>query len=294
MFKIGLRVFGVLAAIVIVFLVIGGISRTRSRAHRLSKIQTIGLPESGIEIVGPADEAFDALMSKQAQASPRSDLGALNASSVFVTNTSAQSVAALSVRWELLQGDGRTIVHVVTYSGGLRVVTNGGPPHLSEQIAPNARHFASLLDGSAPSNRAFRINMGGGGIDKARQLSESVKVTVSVDGVLFADGRFVGPDASNYFESLKSEIEARSEAYAEIARALSGDSEAMKRVEMLGRGNGEGVQLSTDGKGTPDVQLFKEQLARNTLAFRTKLGDKTMLERINAELNKPRIELRKL
>jgi len=59
-----------------------------------------------------------------------------------------------------------------------------------------------------------------GGVDKARQLSESVKVIVSIDGVLFADGTFVGPDSQGYFGSLKAEIDARRDLVEEIASGV--------------------------------------------------------------------------
>jgi hypothetical protein len=291
MMKTALRVFGVLTAVAIVFLVIGGVYRTKGSP---SKIQTLGLSEHGIEIIGPSEAAFDVLMSKQLQRINGADVNALKNSSVFVVNKSPQAIAALSVRWELLQRDGQSIVHIVKYSGGLKVVSDAGPAHFSEDIAPNAHRLVSLLEDPNSSNKGFRVNMAGGGIDKARQLSESVKVTVSVDGVLFVDGRFVGPDTRDFFGSLKAEIEARNEVFAEIARALNGDSEAMKRLERLAGGDSESMQMSGDRNDSSDGQSVKVRLARNTLAIRKDLGDQTVLKRINAELNKPRIELRKL
>jgi hypothetical protein len=172
-------------------------------------------------------------------------------------------------------------------------MSGAGVAHFKEETASNSQRMVYLLDVSNSPNRVLRVNLGGGGVDKARQLSESVKVRVSVDGVLFVDGTFVGPDTRNYFDSLKAEIEARNEMFEEITRALNGDAEAMKRIEALARGDREAIQRF-GGKEHAGGQLEMKRLAGATLAIRKDLGDKAVLERINAELSKPRITLRKL
>lgn len=294
MIKFGVRVFGILGAVAIVFLVIGGITRTKGKALKPSKVHTVGLPEHGIEIIGPDEADFGVLMSKESLRIRGADVDAVKLSSVFVVNNSSKSMAALSVKWELAQADGRSIVHLLNYDGGLKVLSDSGPAHFAENIKPNAHRLVSLLEVATPPNKRFRVNMGGGSVDKAHQLSESVKITVSVDGVLFVDGTFVGPDTRGFFQSLKAQVEARSEVLTDIARALNGDSQAMNRVEMLARDDSEGVQISSARKDVSSDQMLKQQLARTTLALRKELGEKVMLERINAELSKPRIELRKL
>lgn len=293
MIRIGLSVLALLGIGVILILVTGGVQRGKAGSGGSSKVQTVGLPEHRIEIVGPNEAAFTALISKQLQKTSGVDVNALKSSSAFVVNNSTQSIAALSVKWELLQADGRSLVHYRGYRGRLQVLSEDGPARLSGKIASNDHQLVSLLDVSDNSNRGFRVNMRGGAGDEAHQLSESVKVTISVDGVLFADGTFVGPDTRDLFRRLKAEIEARTEAFEEIARALNGDSEAMKRIETLAKGDGEGIQVLGD-KTHPEDQLEKERIARATLAIRKTLGDKAVLERIKAELNKPRVNLRKL
>ncbi|HXG65591.1 MAG TPA: hypothetical protein VNO70_10820 [Blastocatellia bacterium] len=293
MIKIGFSVLGILTVGVVMIFMTGVVLRSKDRPGNLSKIQTVGLSEYGIEIVGPTEAAFTTLMSKQLQKTSRMDIDTLKSSSAFVINNSGQSIAALKVKWELLQRDGRRIVHYQSFSGGLRVISDAGSAHLSEEIALKDHRLVSLLVIPNGPDGSFRVNLGGGGVDKARQLSESVKVTISVDGVLFGDGTFVGPDTGDFFESLKAEIEARTDVLEEFARALNGDSEAMKRIKMVAKGDHERIQMSS-GKAHPKGQLERERLARVTLAIRKNLGDKAVLERINAELSKPRINLRKL
>jgi hypothetical protein len=290
MIKIGLSVLGVLAVGVMTFLVIGVMPNRNGVTDNLAGIETRGLPEHGVVIIAPAHPAYEELMSENLKKTPGIDVETFKRHSVFVVNNSGQSVAASIVKWELLQPDGRSVSHNRGHGSALTVVSNGKPAQLMEDIIPNGNQLFSLIELSNNSNTRFRM---GGGIDIARQISESVKVSVSVDGVLFVDGTFVGPDTTNYFERLKAEAEARIEVMAQIAQALSGDSEAMKRIELLADGKLDGTQ-SAVGKGPSEYQFMKQRYAKPILASRKKLGDKAVLEGINAELSKPRVNLRKL
>lgn len=292
MIKIGLSVVGMLAAVVTMVLVLGGIPKSKGGAGSQSKIETAGL-QHGIEIVGPNDAAFAGLMSKQLQKNSHLNVDGLKSTSVFVVNKSAQAIAALSVNWVLLQPDGSSISHATAHKSGLVIVSEGDSPHLMEIIASNGHRLFSLLDLPDGSNRASGHRMGGGGgVDKARQLFESVKVTVSVDGVLFVDGAFVGPDTKDFFGLLKAEIDARRDLIEELGRALNGDAEAMKRVELLADGRPVGTRAASDNHSFYDV--ITQTQASVILARRKKFGDRAVLESINAELSKPRINLRKL
>jgi hypothetical protein len=289
--RIVLRILGFLIVVVIVIFGAVGVPRSQDGPGNLSKIQTASLSEYGIEIVEPSKASFAALMSKHLEKTSRADIGGLKNYSVFVVNDSEKSIAALNVKWELVQRDGRKIAHYRAFGGGLKIVLGTGSAQLSKALGPNDNHLVSLLNTSNSLDGNFRFNMGDG-IDIARQLSENVEMTISVDGVLFVDGTFVGPDTRGFFERLKAEIEARTEVLEEFARALNGDSEAMKRIEMLAESDSENNQTSS-GKDYSEYQLEKERLIRATLAMRKRWGDKIMLDRINAELGKPRINLRK-
>ena len=289
MIKIALSSFGLLAVVVVTLLVLGGIPKGNETGS-LSKIQTIGLPQQGIVIAGPSEGEFATLLAKQSQKISGAQLRTLKSSSVFVINNSGQSIAALNVNWALVQPDGRTISHAVAHHGGLGVLTNNGSPNLMEDIAPNGSRLFSLIDLPDP-NRRFGFTTGGG-VDKARQLSESTKVTISIDGVLFVDGTFVGPDSQGFFRSLKAEIEARRDLIEEMAQGLNGDAEAMRHVESLANGRREIRRASADQHSYYDE--IKETQASLMLARRSKIGDKALLDAISAELSKPRITLREL
>ncbi|HJQ23349.1 MAG TPA: hypothetical protein VKA60_05495 [Blastocatellia bacterium] len=293
MIKIGLGVMGSFAAGLILLLLIGSSPRLKDMSASRSKVQTSGLPEYGIEVIGPAEATFATLMSKRLQKVGGTDAETLKSSSIFVINNSQQAIAGLSVKWELFQSDGRSIIHRVTHMAGPKVVSDAGSAYFPAQVARGDRQLISLLDVFDDSNRNFRVNMGGGNVDKARQLAESVKVMVSVDTILFTDGTFVGPDTGKFFASLEAELRGINEVFAEMAQALKGDAGAMKHIEALANDERRTVQMRL-GENSGNSQTVKGQYARILLGMRKKLGDEVTLERINAELSKPRINLRKL
>jgi hypothetical protein len=290
MIKRVIGLFAVLGVGVIVILMIGGVPRSKGGQ---SNIHTVNFREHGIEIVGPNEPAFATLMSEQLRKTNVLDVGALRRSSVFVVNRSGQSIAALSVNWELLLPDGRIVSHGTGHKSGLVVVSDGNSPQLMADIAPNGNRLFSLLDSSNdPLGRSGSRTGGGGGVDKARQLAESVKVTISVDGVLFADGTFSGPDTNNFFGALKAEIDARRDVIEEMAKVLNGDGEALKRVELLASGRLNGIPAP--GGNDSYYDALKQTQASIMIRTRKKFGDKALSEVIEAEVSNPRINLRKL
>ena len=104
--------------------------------------------------------------------------------------------------------------------------------------------------------------------------------------------RFVGPDRLGYFGTLKAEIDARRDLVEEMARALNGDSDAMKHIESMASGRRELTRSSSNHDTYYDA--IKETQASFMLARRRKVGDNVLLDALNVELSKPRITLRKL
>ena len=291
--KVGLSVLGILAFGLLVAFLVGGKHTAKAVSGDQSKIHTASLPEYGVEVVGPSEARFPAMLSKSPSKTSGSDLEALKSSSVFVVNNSQQSIAGLSLKWELFQSDGRSNAHWTTRMPGLKLASDGGSAHFPEDIARSDYRLLSLLDIPNGSKGNVTSNMGGGGVDKAKQLADSTRVRVSVDAVLFADGAFAGQDEKDLFGTVNAELETSNQVFSEMARAVKGDSEALKRLEMWADGQGNEVQTAVRIQSDSN-QMARQQHARMVLAMRKKLGDEQTLDRLNAELNKPRITLRRL
>src|SRR5215831_7363251 len=56
---------------------------------------------------------------------------------------------------------------------------------------------------------------------ETQQLSVSSKISVSIDGAVFEDGSFVGPDETGFFSRLQSEIKAKHDLFQEFQDMLN-------------------------------------------------------------------------
>jgi hypothetical protein len=291
MIKRFFSVISIIALGVVVITLYDLISTPVVKTDILPNMETRSLSEHGIEIISPGHPTYSALMTDRLQKIPNVDIETFKRSSVFIDNGSGRSIAALTVKWELLQPDGKSFVFSRGRGGALGVVSDGQSAHLMEDIAPKGNRLFSLLGFSDDAHPRF--NLRGNRGDIARQLSESVKVTISVDGVLFADGAFVGPDTNKNFEKYKAEAEAWTTMLTEVAEGLNGNEEAMRRIELLAEGKLKGTKLPS-GEDASQYQMMMQGYARRILSIRARSGDKAVLDGINAELSKPRISFRKL
>ena len=293
---IRLAMFSALAVIAITVMMIAVNPRTAGTSINLPQVETVGLSDHGLILIGPKDPTFDNLMAEKTSSV---DISTAKPFSVFVVNKGAQSVAACLVKWEVLLPDGRTVTPSRAYNGALKTVSNGRSVHLTGDIVPNGKRLFSLIDSSDSSGR--QVRMGGGGSDIIRQLSDSVKITVSIDGVLFVDGTFVGADTKNYFARLRAEMEASRDLYDEIAQLMNTSVEpkaAMDHIEALANSqlNSAQARSGKDSRSGKDFgySIMKKRYATRLLGMRKAKGDRAVLEFVRAELSKPRVNLRKL
>ena len=231
--KAGLIVLGMLAFGAVIATVMGVSSKGRDHRSRLPTIETVGLPEHQIVLIGPTDQSFSNLLSQHLAKSGASKVDQMAQYSVFVENRSQRSIAGLSTKWEVLNSDGRSLTRDSTFLAGLRVIANGEFAQLEEGLAIGSYRLISAAGVDDPSGR-IRISTGGGkGGGLLQRVKERVKVTVWLDGVLFVDGTYVGPDTLGFFERAKTNIESMRDVLEETRRALNGDAEASKQIALL-------------------------------------------------------------
>lgn len=291
------RFLGALAAIAITVGVVAFIPRSQGKDTQgsKSKIEAVGLAEYGLEIIDPKHPAFSRLMAAEKKSSPE------NPFSVFVVNHNDQAIAACTLKWEILLRDGRTATHLNTKTGTFEPVSYGGRAYLAEGIATKGTLRFSLTDASNSDDNAttgpvFRT---GGGLSVADLLSNSVKVTVSIDGVLFVDGTYAGPDIKNYFERSRGQIEANRELATEIVQLVNDTATpdaVMNHLEKVAHTRSSDVQIppGEDPQYSFGKWMQKSSYARLLLLMGKERGAQAVLERVHAELNKPQIQLRKL
>jgi hypothetical protein len=260
-----------------------------------SKIDTVGLTEYGVNIVDPGQPEFNSILRKQRVASAPPF-------SVFVVNNADQGIASCTLKWVILLSDGQIATHYFTKSGTLELAPDATPARLREGIPARGTLLFSPMTSSDPDDRAgagtgFRT--GGGNPEISVQLFKSTWITVSVDGVLFCDGTYAGPDVNNDFELFRGQIEANRDLASEIDTMIGAGKKieaVVRRLEKVANIQSNEVQPSAGEapKYSLGRWMKRASYAHLLLAIREKKGEDAMLERVRAELNKPRIELRKL
>ncbi|MFY9558385.1 MAG: hypothetical protein WAV47_27120 [Blastocatellia bacterium] len=289
------KLFGALAVLALTVGVIAFIPRSQRKDAEGSKakIEAVGLAEYGLEIIDPKHRAYDSFLAAEKK------LGSEIPFSVFVVNNNDQAIAACTLKWEILLRDGQTAAHFNTRTGTLETVSYGGQTYLSEGIVAKGNLRFSLTDSSSDNTPTGAIFRTGGGPKITNLLSDSVKVIVSIDGVLFVDGTYAGPDTKNYFEHFKGRLEANRELDSEIAQLINDGAKpkaVMNHLEKVAKTRSSDVQIppEEDPQYSFGKWMQKSSHARLLLLMIKEKGDQAVLERVYGELSKPPIVLRKL
>lgn len=291
-----LLLFGALAMVAITVGVIAVIPQSQGKNTEASKVETFGLPQHQLEVVGPKHPTFNKLIAGETS---NADKSKAQPFSVFVVNNSNQAIASCTLKYEILLRDGQTVTHFNTKTGTLEPVSDGGTAPLAEGIAAKGNLLVSLTDSSSLNNQHMNFRTSGGGSNIADQLSNSVEVKVSIDGVLFVDGTYVGPDTNNYFELFRGKVAANRELDSEIAQLINDGANPkaiMNHLEKVAGTKSSEVQIVP---GEDSQYVFGKWLQKNSYARLLSLmgktkGDQAILDRIRAGLSKPEIKLRKL
>lgn len=291
-----LLLFGALAMVAITVGVIAVIPQSQGKNTEASKVETFGLPEHQLEVVGPKHPTFNKLIAGETS---NVDKSKVQPFSVFVVNNSNQAIASCTLKYEILLRDGQTVTHFNTKTATLETVSDGGTSQLSEGMAAKSNLLFSLTDSSSPTNQRRNFRTSGGGSSIADQLSNSVEVKVSIDGVLFVDGTYVGPDTNNYFELFRGKIAANRELDTEIAQLINDGAnpkEIMNHLEKVANTKSSDVQIlpGEDSQYAFGKWMQKNSYARLLVLMGQKKGDQAVLDRVRTGLSKPEIKLRKL
>lgn len=294
-----------------------GINRS---AQAVVRINVKDLPEHGLSILAPSDPSFDALLSAVVASDEPVEL--LKPYSIFLKNTGGRSVIAYKLRWECAKADG-TVIHKDSSISSAWVLMNedgAGVGDAPEVIRPNSIWFYSLV---APPRRlgaaAGAVDSGGwavvldrkkvaGGSGSAgrpttagalqllnTELGRYASITVTLDGALFDDGTFVGPDASGFFGAVKAEVDAKFDLLAEIRNGrLRGKSEEEIFRTIDEAAGGPDVSLGPDSTADDYYKLHKKIFAQELLGYGQAVGRRLAMTRALKQLEKPWVRVRKL
>ena len=226
--------------------------------------------------------------------------------SVLLKNTSSRAVVGYSIKWECFDGKNESAARNTSYDRHLRsnlgVVFLYGEEterkailkNLDEVIWPNSIWLISYDFPARPIDTV---------VDKViPEISETAlaemgavcpEVTITVDGVFFDDGVFVGPDTIGFFAHVDTQMAVRHEVLEKVQSELKSGktpAEVFHGLEQIV--NSE----SSEPRGETEMSRadFRKLFARDVLGMRNVEGVDKAIEKIQLQLSKPWLKPRKI
>lgn len=254
------------------------------------------LAEHGLIIIGAADPAFNGTVSALQKNKPSPALEAVRPFSVLIKNTGRRAAIAFVLKWELMEADGKVHTETNQYFTNWSLMGRGTSDPGGNIIRPNAAWF--LVPG-------FGMEVGSPGfVDDPKltdylnrrgvQLAQYTNVTVSLDGVFFDDGEFVGPNTTGFFEKVGAIRDATWDLRRDIKDRITGGKspeEVLNHVAEIAKG--PRVRLGRNSTVADYYSYYKQLEAENLLRVRSKSGNDKAVEHAVEPLRRTWLNLRK-
>lgn len=318
---------GVLIALILIALgLISEVFLSRERGVQAVdiKMNLKDIPEYRITLIGPSDPSFKDKVSSFLKGRAHPLLEAMKPYSVLLSNTSDKAIVAYKLKWECLKVDGQIIVKQIEQGNPGALMDGGGPglEYLSttqgNAIKPGSTRFIAPSFSLGEDEESGMEAYAGGTqnkseVDQLKQASQNgdittmvkhiavewrdyVSVAVTIDGVFFEDGRFVGPDTTNFFANFRAGIDAKQDLLQEIRFAIDkklGETEIFNDVERWANSRDNDA---SPNKMTPTdyYNSFKKTYAQEILRMKEVMGTESTITAVLAPLRKQWPTLRKI
>jgi len=292
--------------------------RTEAVAPR---IQVRDLPEHGVRLIGPGDPMQPSVAGSFRTPSSNAVVERMKPFSVFLRNTGSRNIIAYWLTWELTKPDGTVITREEggVNSGALTGDVAPGLEHLvmnsGYAVGRNANRFINPLTSFGESEVSGALfayatsTEDPSEIGRLQQAARSIssflddvvvpelrgyaEMRVSVDGVFFDDGTFVGPDTTQFFNKVQANIDAKRDLLEEISFAVEHGlrmSKIFKNVQEVAS-SPDVISFTTQADY---YNLHKKRYAEEVLRMRSVLGDNRAIAQALRSLTRPWPRLRKL
>jgi len=287
------------------------------------QINVKDFPEHGITIIGPSHQDFDSLMISYLRRRPHLSASALKPFSIFITNNSDRIIVAYRLRWELTTAEGATITKTSAQASTWMLRDSAASKNKTlvdnekSLIRPKTTLFFSLaanpepLEDSDSSNAGLNIfllpqkNVSPQQPQDSDQeallkrlndeLRQYTSVTISIDGMFFDDGAFIGLDSTGYFNDIDAQINAE----RDVQRMIAGGKRLGKTDEQVFTDLGDlmrGPEVSIDINSTPAdyYYYYKRMFVKSYLRNITPISRKRVIERLVHQSKTEPVKLHKL
>jgi hypothetical protein len=284
-----------------------------------ARINAKDLQEYGLTVIKPSDPDFDRLASESLGGVPSDEIESLKPLSVFIKNTGNKIVVSYAIVWEGVEAGGKRKAFKM-FSANSEALTDPQEffdalprTNLDATIRPGRTRLISLLPlplsvrsggagGFGGRNQDGQQGSTDGGATELRQRSSELlarytDLTVTIDGVFFDDGTFVGPDDTGFFDRMKAQVEAKLELRRGIAEKLGhgkSKDEIFKDIEAKAGANTNVQSLARISSPTDAYNFFSRFFAGQILTNRKAYGSERALEKALGPKNRPEIVLRKV
>jgi hypothetical protein len=299
------------------------VSLLASREARavIVQLNVRGLSEHGVELIPPTDPSFEASFADLLNSKPNPIANALRPYSVVVENKGGKTVVGYRLKWEAIGPDGRVVVREAggvmsgllmsqkrsesassSFSGGY--VINAGSKTLVSPAGTLGELDSGTIGGYAVGSsehadidrlRELVAQKGASSLpdlvlEDLRKLSA---ITVSIDGIFFEDGTFVGPDTTGFFEDIEADISAKRDLFEEIAFVVA-RNQSLDRlfsdIEQIAK-----TPIPDRKLNRADVYVISKRMhAQGLLRMRAAMGGEKAVAISLHELRQPWPKLRKL
>ena len=277
-------------------------SVTRKTVSTPVRFDVKDYPEHGIYLIAPSDPSVAYMLAKVTKSKANS---ISDSYSVILKNTGNQAVVGYRIKWECVDSGGADSAvdtsNIVSWlfligdESDRRVALNTA----KEIIKPNSTwlisHNAPARPLESQGDRMDFVATDSDGSSEAEPIRGCVRVTAIADGIFFDDGTFIGPDTTNFFTEVKSQMDARHE----ILSGIQNDLKAGKNAGEIFRGlekirDQETVRLGDHP--TPDEfrTYFRNIFAQDVLGDKELWGPDKALQTVQQQLSKQWVSLRKL
>jgi hypothetical protein len=274
-------------ALVLIILItsINFISLRKEKRSMDVTVNSKGIPEHGLFLIGPTESLFEKNLSAAQRERSSEFSQSAKLLSAVVMNSTQRSVVAYHLKWNLVYLSGKAVSHERSYADPTLLMENArkrGQNPEGNSIGPESTRLVSLVPFLSDSQShgsiggVFLQPVPAAGIDSVKRafqdqnpgelmnhLSENLNqvagVEVALDGAFFDDGTFVGPDESQFFSKLKAQVDARHDLYKHIQKMFT----AMKPPQRI-------LQYVTDLANKPRIHLRGDSSPNQFYAFFTK------------------------
>jgi hypothetical protein len=287
------------------------------------------LQKYGIEVVSSTDFNFNAELAKYIGGNE--DLTSLVNSAkpfaFFIKNNSSKEIVAISLRWKFIDSKGKNfeIPQTEANPGVLMGIKPLDPKMVGKTSLINSKEvkFFTYFNDFIGHKIAFAnmrlknptVNYPYAGFEnsssdtsnldaqKERILNEYADFSLSIDGIVFNDGTFVGDDQNLFFETLRGDIQARKDILTALAEANSkGKSHTNILDDILSNTSNISVnpaELRTGNATREQVfdfsyKTYLKNLGRELVMKRTRMSDDYIVSQLQSVKVSDFVTLRKL